>query len=216
MMTSRVGNFDEATASRIHIALFFPALNKKATLRIWELSLRSRQESEPRCMIDTEAVMEFVDNEYTIGRLRWNGRQIRNGIATAAALAQEGAQACGIERYAMTIDHIKTVAQTSQEFDSYMGEINPPSDDMWRRKSKAPTVYPTVYHTNDITLPSKIEHVPFGDSDNDKDMMKDEQGDDDFKIQNLELQLKMAKLKQQQKALQAKRARKPSQRLPWR
>ena len=39
LITNRVGTFDQAFRSRIHISLYYPVLQKVATIQIWKMHL---------------------------------------------------------------------------------------------------------------------------------------------------------------------------------
>lgn len=99
MTTNRVGAFDEAFKSRIHISLYYPELAKPQSLKIWEMNLertrkidleRTRTQTMPGLVIDEEdiksyAEIHWIENQNGVGK--WNGRQIRNAFQTASALA---------------------------------------------------------------------------------------------------------------------------------
>ncbi|KAI9729594.1 MAG: hypothetical protein M1834_006790 [Cirrosporium novae-zelandiae] len=40
LTTNRVGSFDEAFKSRIHISLYYPPLDKNSTVKVWEMNLK--------------------------------------------------------------------------------------------------------------------------------------------------------------------------------
>ncbi|EHK48769.1 hypothetical protein TRIATDRAFT_185690, partial [Trichoderma atroviride IMI 206040] len=81
LTTNRVGTFDEAFTSRIHISLYYPPLDASSTLAVFH---RGTAELE----LDERSIDKFILDYY--GRneeARWNGRQIRNACQTALALA---------------------------------------------------------------------------------------------------------------------------------
>ncbi|KAH8681750.1 P-loop containing nucleoside triphosphate hydrolase protein [Xylariales sp. PMI_506] len=82
LTTNRVETFDEAFQSRIHIALRYDQLDAKAKKAIFKIFVERVRVAEGR---DT---MPFNDDDYTIlARHNLNGRQIKNTILTAQALA---------------------------------------------------------------------------------------------------------------------------------
>jgi hypothetical protein len=85
LTTNRVGTFDEAFKSRIHMSLWYPTLDKDSTSQIWQMNLdRTKdKESELNLNIDGGKVMAFSKKHWRKsteeGSGFWNGRQIRNG-----------------------------------------------------------------------------------------------------------------------------------------
>ncbi|KAH6639086.1 hypothetical protein C7974DRAFT_304466 [Boeremia exigua] len=97
LTTNRIGDFDEAFASRIHLSLEYPQLSKESTESILALNMRliKKRFRNTRRTIDieeTEICSKFSKywEENEEGRL--NGRQIRNACQTALALAEFEAQ----------------------------------------------------------------------------------------------------------------------------
>lgn len=65
LTTNRVGEFDEAFRSRIHISLYYPRLTRTSTEDIWKLNLRRIAENPGFNMdIEKEKILEF-------SRLHW-------------------------------------------------------------------------------------------------------------------------------------------------
>ena len=119
MTTNKVGIFDEAFKSRIHVSLYYKPLDKDQTREIWEVNFRRIKESRPNISFDREALIKWVKadwkNTKNDGELRpWNGRQIHNACQTAAALAEF--QNGGV----LTTDHLDAVNLASKEFDKYL------------------------------------------------------------------------------------------------
>ncbi|KAE9374968.1 hypothetical protein N431DRAFT_438325 [Stipitochalara longipes BDJ] len=97
LTTNRIGDFDEAFASRIHVSLYYPPLKRKPTKKIFQLNLRLiRQRIEDRGLeidIDEDGILRFASKYWKKHKkMRWNGRQIRNACQTALALAEFDAQ----------------------------------------------------------------------------------------------------------------------------
>ncbi|KAF3009698.1 hypothetical protein E8E13_008665 [Curvularia kusanoi] len=97
LTTNRIGDFDEAFASRIHLSLQYPQLDQDSTQKILALniSLIKKRFKESGRLLDIEddsicaKFTEFWDNNKSS---RLNGRQIRNACQTALALAEFEAQ----------------------------------------------------------------------------------------------------------------------------
>jgi len=117
LTTNRVGTLDEAFKSRIHISLYYPPLDRRQTLDIFEVNIRKLQEivlqkdkleaelralhdstdnSDPALrqpfFINRERILHYAGWHYDINQdtpqQRWNGRQIRNAFQIAYSLAR--------------------------------------------------------------------------------------------------------------------------------
>lgn len=143
LTTNRVGAFDEAFKSRIHISLYYPELARPQSLKIWEMNLerarkidleRTRTQTMPGLIIDEEdiksyAEIHWIENHNGVGR--WNGRQIRNAFQTASALALYEAHMKNAKRLRENPDaevippqlmrkHFEKVAKATSQFGEYM------------------------------------------------------------------------------------------------
>ncbi|KAI1172279.1 hypothetical protein F4777DRAFT_582133 [Nemania sp. FL0916] len=101
LTTNRVGTFDEAFTSRVHISLYYPPLSQAPTLAVFKVNLtrikdrfeKKKERGEADLEIDELSINEFILNYYAQNmEARWNGRQIRNACQTALALAEFEAQ----------------------------------------------------------------------------------------------------------------------------
>lgn len=95
LTTNRVGAFDQAFRSRIHMSLFYPRIEEEATVKIWEMNIdRAREIWGDRLSIDEadrKGILKFASKHYrelAESETTWNGRQIRNAFQTAIALAE--------------------------------------------------------------------------------------------------------------------------------
>ncbi|KAL8366418.1 hypothetical protein RB595_004951 [Gaeumannomyces hyphopodioides] len=135
LTTNRVGDFDEAFTSRIHLSLYYPELNSDKTVKVFELNLRMIRErfSKKGRNIDIEemaigafAAKHFADHE----QARWNGRQIRNACQTALALAEFEAQGNSHEailrpdaRVKLGVGQFEVVRDAYLKFSQYMNDL---------------------------------------------------------------------------------------------
>ncbi|QSZ34360.1 hypothetical protein DSL72_005951 [Monilinia vaccinii-corymbosi] len=105
LTTNRVETFDDAFQSRIHIALRYGELTTKAKKSVFKMFIERVRILEG---IDT---MPFTEEDYdSLARNNLNGRQIKNTIRTAQALAVN-------KREALSMEHIKRVLDVSNAFD---------------------------------------------------------------------------------------------------
>ena len=144
LTTNRVGAFDEAFKSRIHIKLYYPPLDAERTLSLWRMNLERLEEKKQRrnesMLFKENEIIAYAQSHYTQTSLRganWNGRQIRNAFQTASALAEYEARENNKRKKARSVKtgeafipidpelhvkHFKEIARASYEFDEYISE----------------------------------------------------------------------------------------------
>ncbi|KAM0544546.1 hypothetical protein ACHAPJ_011763 [Fusarium lateritium] len=138
LTTNRIGDFDEAFASRIHMSLHYPPLDWVSTHKILELNLRMiaerYKEAGRKIEIEELEILRVLgeywqDNE----KARWNGRQIRNACQTALALAEFDAQpenskydlrARSDAKVHLKVENIRIVSQAYLEFMEYLKAVH--------------------------------------------------------------------------------------------
>ncbi|KLJ12759.1 hypothetical protein EMPG_12241 [Blastomyces silverae] len=137
LTTNRVGEFDEAFRSRIHMSLYYPKLDEISTKEIWEKNLQHIIKSGRDIDIEEDKIRRFAnkhwqENKYKPSR-RWNGRQIKNAFQTALALAnwdfRDGKNSAKLKRPLVKASHFNRIAQTSAHFDDYISNIHGTQDD---------------------------------------------------------------------------------------
>jgi hypothetical protein len=82
LTTNRVGSFDEAFMSRIHIHIGYDELDDKARSQIWATmfdKLQDYHENHGREIRYEWNAKEYIQNSEEVRKLAWNGREIRNG-----------------------------------------------------------------------------------------------------------------------------------------
>ncbi|KAG0636601.1 hypothetical protein HOY80DRAFT_1017349 [Tuber brumale] len=133
LTTNRVGMFDEAFKSRIHISLYYPPLDRKAYLAVWDMNLTRTQEGKKNIQVDRAEIRGYAKKHYK--QLKWNGRQIRNAFQTAIALAEFDAKKAAIKAGVegaedmihppakLTRQKFVKVAKASKDFDEYLKEV---------------------------------------------------------------------------------------------
>ncbi|GKZ24015.1 hypothetical protein AbraIFM66951_010513 [Aspergillus brasiliensis] len=125
LTTNRVGSFDEAFVSRIHLALYYPGLNKSQNHAIWEMNLQKAKARKTSLSIDTTSILKWADANWEQNNkssTRWNGRQIRNGCQTAIALAEFEAEETSTP-VLLQVKHVQQVAAASKEFYDYVSRV---------------------------------------------------------------------------------------------
>jgi len=127
LTTNRIGSFDEAVMSRVHIILYYPPLNLPTTLEIFKVNmkriLKLFKTRAARVEFDEDRILEFARSYYERQESsRWNGRQIHNALDTALALAEaEALEKESIVR--LKVEHVERVAKVQLEFSEYLYHV---------------------------------------------------------------------------------------------
>lgn len=104
LTTNRLGTFDQAMKSRIHLALGYTPPDMEIRRQIWTQVL----ESIPK----DEMGIEDIDDEITsLLQKTLNGREISNATTTARTLAR-------FQKRKLQLEHIESVLQVREQFDS--------------------------------------------------------------------------------------------------
>ncbi|KAF6815979.1 ATPase [Colletotrichum sojae] len=120
LTTNRVQAFDSAFTSRIHVALHYKNLSDVDRERIWANNFeRLDRDSNGRVRVAV-ATREYAYESRDVQSLRWNGREIRNALQTALALAESDATEEGTERITVTDKHLRAVVKMSRGFRDYL------------------------------------------------------------------------------------------------
>ncbi|KAK2812459.1 hypothetical protein FQN50_001460 [Emmonsiellopsis sp. PD_5] len=235
LTTNRVGEFDEAFRSRIHISLYYPKLDEISTKEVWEKNVRHIENSRLDIDIEADKVLLFADkhwqeNKYKPSR-RWNGRQIKNAFHAAIALANwdfhEGKAGAGLSRPLVKAKHFRSISLTSAHFDDYISDIHGiQEDDTYailaerdeiRKDSHAaryskqamregsPRRNPTMRHGTINRRNTGLQNRNYDYYDDDDDL-EDESSNE---VKRLELELKLAKLKGSRGSASKSKARPP-------
>ncbi|KAI9773296.1 MAG: hypothetical protein M1839_002156 [Geoglossum umbratile] len=99
LTTNRVKTFDEAFQSRIHFALRYGKLSKSAREKVWVAFLQRSGTS----YVKSSELKKLIEKDI-------NGRQIKNAVRTALALAMN-------EGKDMSYEHLETVIDATADFD---------------------------------------------------------------------------------------------------
>lgn len=118
LTTNRVRSFDRAFMSRIHVALHYRNLRDEDRERIWASNF-DRLESESKGQVHVSAAArEFARHGDEVRQLQWNGREIRNNMQTALAMAEADGEDEGVVMLAEK--HLRAVVKMSKGFKDYM------------------------------------------------------------------------------------------------
>ncbi|MCJ1444174.1 MAG: hypothetical protein MMC23_004675 [Stictis urceolatum] len=124
LTTNRVGAFDEAISSRIHISLYYPPFNEVKRQAVWNIHLRRLQKERPHIQ-PTIDLQEYIQTSDKLRRLEWNGRQIRNAEYSTSSdqrrLQRDGEQP--VVRVQST--HLEKVVNMSHDLKEYRRTLVP-------------------------------------------------------------------------------------------
>lgn len=143
LTTNRVGAFDDAFISRIHVQLYYKDFTDQQRQKIWHnFADKLKRERGDSIRLNIEA-REYLQGS-TLRALKWNGREIRNGksalpldappfmadtraaFQTAVSLAEyEAIPDPNVEgAIQVTEEHFKAVVELSQDFKEYLDELH--------------------------------------------------------------------------------------------
>jgi SpoVK/Ycf46/Vps4 family AAA+-type ATPase len=124
LTSNRVGTFDDAFRSRIHIALHYEDLKPRSRKQIWSNFLTRLEDTE-----EGENVEEIKDRLDELAKHNLNGREIRNALSTARQLAAHGGEK-------MKWGHLELAIKTANDFGSYLRDVHGHSDREWAREAR--------------------------------------------------------------------------------
>jgi ATP-dependent Clp protease ATP-binding subunit ClpA len=78
LTTNRVGHFDDAFISRIHVIIRYENLKTEDRERIWKQFFAKLNDERKDIAIDSRA-KRYVLQDSMMKEIQWNGREIRNG-----------------------------------------------------------------------------------------------------------------------------------------
>ncbi|KAK7994755.1 hypothetical protein PG990_013528 [Apiospora arundinis] len=175
LTTNRIGDFDEAFASRIHMSLYYPELDEVKTKKVFKLNLELIQErlkqQERSVSYDMSSIQNFAEQHYREHVYnRWNGRQIRNACQTALALAEYDSHGRRIPHddqvddtitlVELQLHHFQLVQRAYLDFGRYLGDIRGTQGDSrafdyhFRAKTHTP------YQTTEPNYPLSANNAP--------------------------------------------------------
>lgn len=123
-----MATFDDAFKSRIHMSLYYPALDGDCTKKVWQMNVERTCESVENIEINKDDILQFGMSHYKRAKKaksgKWNGRQIRNAFQTAIALAEWEVKQGKVSKAKLTKAHFEKVAEASRAFDRYLQEVH--------------------------------------------------------------------------------------------
>ena len=96
LTTNRVGTFDSAFQSRIHLTIQYPKLDFRSKLLVWRTFVRPRSDA-------SQYGSDIGDTELeALAAMDMNGREIKNIVKTARLLASR-------KKMPLAMEHVATV-----------------------------------------------------------------------------------------------------------
>ena len=114
LTTNRIGTFDQAFQSRVHVTLGLPSLDRTRRTEVWSIFL---DDMAYKSVIDTtqlNTLQTLVHDHWSKENL--NGRQIRNAVRTAMLVAEKKREVPGK-------GHFETVLKIGRDFERYMSAL---------------------------------------------------------------------------------------------
>ncbi|TWU71120.1 hypothetical protein ED733_001833 [Metarhizium rileyi] len=79
LTSNRVGTFDDAFISRIHVVIYYEDLGEEQRKQIWKQFFDKLERERKDTIIVESRAKHFVLNDSEMRKILWNGREIRNG-----------------------------------------------------------------------------------------------------------------------------------------
>ncbi|KAK8104750.1 ATPase [Apiospora kogelbergensis] len=136
LTTNRVRSFDAAFTSRIHVALHYKPLTDADRQKVWVNSFERLERDGGGRVHVSVATREYAYEARDVAALAWNGREIRNALQTAVALAEtealedHGGVGEGGPVVTVTDKHLRAVVKMSRGFKNFLRRRQDQEDDV--------------------------------------------------------------------------------------
>ncbi|KAI1746508.1 P-loop containing nucleoside triphosphate hydrolase protein [Xylaria castorea] len=133
LTSNRVGTFDDAFISRIHLVIYYKDLGEPQRKQIWKQFFDKLERERRDDMIVESRAKHFVLNDSEMRNIPWNGREIRNVFQTAVSLAEyrfhyEGGKTES-DKIVLDKTDFEQVCQISVEFKEYLTKVHNGDDE---------------------------------------------------------------------------------------
>ncbi|CAG8972116.1 hypothetical protein HYALB_00008121 [Hymenoscyphus albidus] len=81
LTTNRVGHFDDAFISRIHVVIHYEKFNDEYRQRVWTQFFNKLESERKKEIAISSSAKKYVLNDPDMRRIPWNGREIRNELS---------------------------------------------------------------------------------------------------------------------------------------
>jgi SpoVK/Ycf46/Vps4 family AAA+-type ATPase len=87
LTTNRVGLFDDAFISRIHVQMYYPDFSDEERRKVWKAFIAKLQRERAGHIRASIGAQEYIEGN-EVRALKWNGREIRNGSSLSSLSLQ--------------------------------------------------------------------------------------------------------------------------------
>ncbi|KAI0883764.1 uncharacterized protein GGS22DRAFT_180406 [Annulohypoxylon maeteangense] len=133
LTSNRVGTFDDAFISRVHVVIKYEDLGEPERKQIWKQFFDKLERERKDTILVESRAKHFVMNDSEMKKIPWNGREIRNAFQTAVSLAEyryhyEGGKE---ESDTIVLDKVdfEQVCQMSIDFKDYLKRVHRGDDE---------------------------------------------------------------------------------------
>jgi SpoVK/Ycf46/Vps4 family AAA+-type ATPase len=127
LTTNRVGHIDEAFMSRVHVVIGYPPLDDAKRRELWEGFFRKMRTDTGGSIRVAQSAKDYVMQDAEKLDIKLNGREIRNALQTAIALAEfeakEDPDYSESDNIVVAKDHFERVLAMSRSFRVYLDSI---------------------------------------------------------------------------------------------
>ncbi|KAG8169340.1 hypothetical protein KVR01_000085 [Diaporthe batatas] len=123
LTTNRVGTFDEAFISRIHVSIYYGEFTPEQRIKVWDTFFEKLELDRESTMRILSSAKDYVQSS-ELQNLKWNGREIRNAFQVAVALAEAQGQKDDKGRILIKKEHVKATVDMSKEFSDYLKRVH--------------------------------------------------------------------------------------------
>ncbi|RGP61609.1 p-loop containing nucleoside triphosphate hydrolase [Fusarium sporotrichioides] len=125
LTTNRVGQFDDAFISRIHVIIHYEKLNPEGQKKVW-MQFFDKLDYDREDFKVTRRAKDYILEDGAISEMEWNGREIRNAFQTAVALADYRFQQGSASQKQPTLDQrdFEQVCEMMKQFKSYLVNVH--------------------------------------------------------------------------------------------
>ncbi|KAJ4247113.1 hypothetical protein NW762_013251 [Fusarium torreyae] len=127
LTTNRVGQFDDAFISRIHVIIHYEKLTAEGRMKIWK-QFFDKLDNDREDFKTTRRAKDYVLGDGEISQMEWNGREIRNAFQTAVALADyrflQNRDSSNREQPTLDQRDFEQVCAMMQQFKSYLINVH--------------------------------------------------------------------------------------------
>ncbi|KAH7420153.1 P-loop containing nucleoside triphosphate hydrolase protein [Cadophora sp. MPI-SDFR-AT-0126] len=150
LTTNRIGTFDDAFLSRIHVGLLYKALSDGDREKVWTNNFErlQRETRDPPVNVHSNAENYVTGNWKKDGtvqedliNIKWNGREIHNALQTAVALASyetngDKKQGNAKRPVVLRAEHIQSVVKMSNQFKIFINDTKKNGDEDARARNE--------------------------------------------------------------------------------